>query len=83
MELHRVDIESSWRPDHAGIRHRRYLVRCLCGWSEGWFATSHEATGRYDEHRAAAAANAAMIRASAAGRESFSSLVGDHPAPLA
>jgi hypothetical protein len=76
MELHRVEVESSWRPDHAGIRHRQYVARCLCGWSEGWFATRHEAIGRYDAHRAAVAANASMTRAAAAA-------MADHPGPLA
>jgi len=74
MELHRIEVESSWRPDHSGVRRRQYVARCLCGrWSEGWFSTRAEAVGRYDEHRAAAAANASMIRAAAA--------VADHPGP--
>jgi hypothetical protein len=75
MQLHRVTIDSEWRPDQTGIRHRRYLAQCLCGWSEGWFATRTEASGRYDEHRAAALADANMVRAAAAGT--------DHPGPAA
>jgi hypothetical protein len=75
MQLHRVTIDSEWRPDHAGVRHRRYLVQCLCGWSEGWFPTRTEAAGRYDEHRAAAVTDANMVRAAGAR--------GDHPDPAA
>ncbi len=60
MQLHRVTIESAWRPDTTGRRQRRYLARCLCGWSPGWLATRHEAGGLGDEHRAVARAVAVL-----------------------
>ena len=75
MQLHRVTFDSEWRPDHAGVRHRRYLVQCLCGWSAGWFATRTEAAAVGDEHRSVAAVNESMVRAAGAR--------ADHPDPAA
>jgi hypothetical protein len=75
MQLHRVTIDTAWRPDHRGQQRRQYLAQCLCGWSAGWFSTRPEAGGVGDEHRAAAAAAAQLVRAAGAQ--------GDHPGPLA
>lgn len=62
MALHRVSIDTAWRPDFRGQRRRRHLAHCLCGWSTGWIDTRHEAAGAGDDHRSAAALAARMAR---------------------
>jgi hypothetical protein len=75
MQLHRVTVDSEWRPDQAGQRRRLYVAQCLCGWSAGWFSTRTEAAQLGAEHRSAAAVDARMVAAAKAR--------ADHPGPAA
>jgi hypothetical protein len=87
MELHRVTIDSEWRPDHAGVRHRRYIAECVCGFSAGWTTTRTEAAQLGDEHRSVAAVNASMVRAAVAAVNASmvraAAARADHPGPAA
>jgi hypothetical protein len=62
MDLHRVTIDTAWRPDYSGQQRRQHLARCLCGWSAGWLATRTEAAKIGDEHRSVAAVTARRAR---------------------